>query len=63
MEPLGFLCLVVVGLMALGGAVAVVFELIGDLFEAVLDLLGPIGAFLICLVLIGLCCGGVSSVL
>ena len=55
------LCLIVVGLIALGGAVALFFEMIGAIFEAILDLIGPIGAFILCLVVIGLCCAGVSS--
>jgi hypothetical protein len=48
-------CLVLVGLMLLVAAVVVVFELVGDAVEGVFDLIGPIGALLVLLVLIGVC--------
>jgi len=62
-EGLGLLCLVVVGLVAVGAVGAIALDLIGDVFEGVLDLIGPIGALIAGIVVIVICCNVVSSAL
>ena len=55
------LCLVVVGLFVLGGVIALFLEVLGDIFEGILDLIGPIGGLILGLIVLGLCCGAISS--